>query len=68
MMGEDKLTHRQRIRLEAFSQAIASTYVVSLLPPEQADVVRIAPASPPTMEALISRAEMIEAWLLRADQ
>lgn len=66
-MGEDKLTHRQRVRLEAFSQALNSTMAVRLVPPHPAGVVAIA-ERPTTMADVFARAEEIEAWLWKVDE
>lgn len=69
MPGEDKLTHAQRVRLEAFAQACNSNMIVYIEPDTQpglpAGVVRHPSERPPerTMENLFARAEQIEAWL-----
>jgi hypothetical protein len=55
-MPEDKLTHRQRVRLEALSQAIQSFMCV---PPEGLHERM-------TLEDLMHRAEQLESWLLKA--
>lgn len=57
---DDKLTHAQRVRLEAFGQAINVLYV--LKSPSSAP-----PPPPPTMAEVFARAEEIEAWLLKAE-
>ncbi len=67
-MGEDHLTHRQRVRLESFAQAINSSMPVPLQKPLPADVVRVGSHRPNTMEELFARAEEIEAWLWKVEE
>jgi len=54
-MVEDKLSQRQRVRLEALSQANVSYIVVR-------------PENGVTMEDYLKRAEEIESWLRKADE
>lgn len=65
-MGEDKLTHAERIRLESFAQAINSSMAVRLVPPLPAGVARITDDRPATLADVFKRAEEIEAWLRKA--
>lgn len=66
MSGEDKLTHRQRVRLESFAQALNSSMAVRLIPPNPAGVASIAERAT-TMADVFKRAEEIEAWLWRVE-
>lgn len=53
-MGEDKLSHRQRIRLEALSQT--QNFVHNHFD------------SKPTTQEIFRKAEEIERWLIAADR
>lgn len=55
MGHEDKLTHRQRVRLEALAQT------------QQAAHLHF-PDRDATTEKVLEKAEQIEKWLLAADQ
>lgn len=67
-MLEDKLTRAERIRLEAFAQALNSAHVVGLAAQLPSNVVAIdAEPRRRTMADVFQRAEEIEAWLKRAE-
>lgn len=58
MQVSDQLTRAERVRLEAFAQAVASGMVVPLRSFEE--------GGPKTLDDLFARAEAVEAWLLKA--
>lgn len=65
MMGEDKLSRAQRVRLEAFAQAVNSFGMIYGVAPsagrEAITAIRI-------RDALFSHAEDVERWLWEADR
>lgn len=56
MIGEDKLTRPERVRLESFAQAC------------QSFVMTGHPGRPPTLDDVMARAEQIEEWLAKANK
>lgn len=69
-MGDDKLTRAERIRLEAFAQAVNSAAAVRLAGPDRNPepvFVSLGDQERRLFAALLDRAEAIEAWLYKAE-
>lgn len=67
-MGEDKLTHAQRLRLESLAQAMNTAMLVRIAPSDGPPGTVTLRDKPVTMADLFKRAEEIEEWLLAAKE